>query len=284
MAPLLFEVAPILHIDESAKFSSNELQIQKQLIAIGFVQTDNIFQIGQQFGIPLDYKISDYFELVALQENFWWGLEVPSNYSSHSKSNIEPRSHAKIDLSNDLQVLFEITKKRKSAEDFNSTPILTKKILEQLFITCFYRANNDRLPYGSAGGFSYLKLFFVTNGLENFSAGVYFINQTDRTWTSINCSLNVKELKKICFDQNIYENCHNFLIIAEDSKDAQKKYGSRARRFGLLAAGGVLDRMHLAATQINLKFRALGGFDEHLLMHSLATSDISGINVIMALG
>jgi ribosomal protein S12 methylthiotransferase accessory factor len=157
---------------------------------------------------------------------------------------------------------------RRSAPAFGELSLADTQLaalLDAMYGICRSDAGGDVLPrrsVASAGGFKSLRLSLVLlRPVGSIQPGVFSVRY--RNGESVALDRVAEETSQWCaalLEPHLWSAASGLIAISADISAATLKYRNRALQFALLEAGAVLQNAGLAAADLGLALRALGGY------------------------
>lgn len=201
---------------------------------------------------PFTHDAAEYFRYCKVRERYMLGISERVEASAagpvlRGAAVVEPV--ARVDDS-----FASLAARRRSAAEFEGR--VERVCVETLLQDCFYVRPDGHFPFATAGGFAAVGM------LIGFESALYDVDPQSRRWTERRAPFDNGVVRAIGFSQAWAGQAAFWLIPYVRFGESASKYGARAYRFALLAAGAVLQQAALSGASIGLASRVLGGFDD----------------------
>jgi hypothetical protein len=255
LAPVFGDPAPQKFLHAPAeRFLIESLQA----IGLKLKEQENrvaIFEIGPLPVHPFTHDAGEYISYCKVRESYFAGISNSPLLAGKAKEvSAKPPSNG--NYARTENNFDKIIGSRKSASRFTASDENVRDSIELILQDCYYRRHDGHLPYASAGGFPVIGVMVVYGGR------VFDVNSESREWTPKSPDFDNAKIHAIGFNQDWILNASFWLIPYVKLGEPAQKYGARAYRFGLIAAGGFLHQAGLSAYSVGFGSRILGGFDD----------------------
>jgi SagB-type dehydrogenase family enzyme len=181
--------------------------------------------------------------------------------------------------------IFRTLRRRRSTRAFASSRVKLQQVAVLLEaangITAHMRTPGGFTLYlrasPSAGALYPTEIFLAVQCVEDLTPGLYHYNPTDQE-LAILCLGNVSdELREICLGWPLADSAAFALLLTCNMKRIRHKYGERGYRYGLLDMGHLMQSLWLVATELDLGFVSLGGFNDDAARKLLPIDGVENI-------